>query len=174
MKAMSARLVRLYREAPLETVNADWYANARHEAKTMARTHRTTEAVAAGVIAALSPRIHWVRNLAVARLVLARRKVIGIFRANLSKARRILAGAKPLRVLSGLKTRAFYRAIMGDSTAAVVDVWMLRAVNYTNDKLREPEYLRISAAMALAASIIGTTVAHLQAVVWTVVRGKAT
>jgi len=140
----------------------------------MAREHGTTQAVAAGVIAALSPRIRWVRNLAVARLALAGKKVTGVFKNNLAKARRIIAGEKPLGVLSGPKTRAFYRAIMGDESAAVIDVWMLRAVNYAKYKLRDHEYNRITSALARAAHVVGTTIARLQAVVWAVVRGRAT
>lgn len=104
--AMTARLVRLYESAPQETLDAGdiWYASARNEARSMARDNGVTEAVAAGVIAALSPRIHWVRNLTVARLLLARKKVTGVFKTNLAKARRILQGEKPLGVLSGPKT----------------------------------------------------------------------
>lgn len=174
--SMVARLVRLYEGAPQEVLTAgdNWYASARLDAKRMAKEHGTTEAVAAGVIAALSPRLHWVRNIAAAKLVLARRKVTGVFKVNLNKARRILAGAKPLTVLSGPKTRAFYRAIRGDENAAVIDVWMLRAVNCANGKLSPSDYERITAALAAAASRVGVTIARMQAIIWTVVRGKAT
>jgi hypothetical protein len=173
---MTARLVKLYEGAPQEVRNAGstWYADAQSAARDMAKEHRTTEAVAAGVIAALSPRINWVRNLAVARLVLARRKVTGVFQASLNKARRILAGARPLGVLSGPKTRAFYRALRGDQDAAVIDVWMLRAVRYANDKVSAIDYERITQALAKAASRVGVTIARMQAIIWTVVRGRAT
>ena len=174
--SMTARLVKLYEGAPQETRDAGntWYASAQASARAMATDYGTTEAVAAGVIAALSPRIHWVRNLTVARLVLARKRVTGVFQASLNKARRILAGARPLSVLSGPKTRAFYRALRGDQTASVIDVWMLRAVNYANDKLMPIDYERISQALARAASRVGVTTARMQAIVWTVIRGRAT
>lgn len=173
--SMTARLVSLYQSAPLEvqTAGNSWYADARREARAMAREHGTTEAVAAGVIAALSPRIHWVRNLTVARLALAGGKVTGVFKTNLAKARRILAGEKPLGVLSGPKTRAFYRALMGDQTAAVIDVWMLRAVRYANDKVSAIDYQRITAALSRAAQRVGVTIARMQAIIWVVVRGRA-
>lgn len=173
---MTARLVRIYQSAPQEVRYAGktWYASARAEARSMAREHGTTEAVAAGVIAALSPRIHWVRNLYVARLLLAGERVTGVFKTSLIKARRILAGERPLGVLSGPKTRAFYRAILGDQSAAVIDVWMLRAVNYAKDKLRDHEYDLITSALAKAARLVGTSIARMQAVVWAVVRGRAT
>jgi hypothetical protein len=174
--SMTARLVKLYEGAPQETRDAgnSWYASAQASARAMASEHGTTEAVAAGVIAALSPRIHWVRNLKVARLVLARKRVTGVLQASLAKARRILAGAKPLSVLSGPKTRAFYRALRGDQAAAVIDVWMLKAVRYANDKVSSIDYERISQALARAASRVGVTIARMQAIIWTVVRGRAT
>lgn len=176
MSTMSARLIKLYQGAPREvrTAGKAWYTLARAEARSIARDNGTTQAVAAGVIAALSPRIHWVRNVKVARQAVAGEAVTGVFRVNLNKAIRIVNGEQPLKVLSGPKTRAFYRAIMGDETAAVVDVWMLRAVNWSGTKLSPSEYQTITLAMGEAARATRTTVARMQAVVWTVVRGSAT
>lgn len=170
------RLVTLYNSASVATRNAGatWYQTARKAARSMARDTGTTESVAAGVIAALSPRIHWVRNIKAARDVLATGKATGVFRVNLAKARRILAGERPLAVLSGPKTRAFYRAIMGDESAAVIDVWMLRAVRFKGGKPSERDYNRITRLLAKAAALVKTTIAKLQAVVWSVIRGKAT
>jgi hypothetical protein len=98
--------------------------------------------------------------------------VPGVFSTSLAKARAIAAGARPLDVLSGPKTRAFYRAIMGDERAAVVDVWVLRAIGWTRS-VTEKAYQTIANALTIAAAYARTTVARLQAVAWVVVRGKA-
>jgi hypothetical protein len=150
-----------------------WYSVARSQARELAQSHEVSLSCAAGVIAALSPRQFWARNVAVARACLARRPVLGVFRANLAKAEAIRGGAKPLSVLGGPKVRAFYRAITGDKEAAVVDTWVLRALGLTATGLTARVYRRIAAAMSIVAKTIRTSIATLQAVVWVTVRGRA-
>lgn len=151
----------------------NWYPDARAVVATLAARYHVTPRCAAGVVAALSPRIHWVRNIAVAELVLARaEQVPGCFRANLAKARRIASGSKPLRVLSGPKVRAFYRALVGDDSAAVIDVWTVRAAGWLTS-LTERAYGMVARALALAAARVHTTTSALQAGAWVAVRGRA-
>jgi hypothetical protein len=152
---------------------ARWYADARAACEVMARQYGCCVDTACGVVAALSPRIHWVRNLEVARQCLAREAVHGVFRVNLAKAEAIRDGARPLQALSGPKVRAFYRALAGDESGAVIDVWMLRAAGWTR-ALTEKAYQLVASALAMAAAKARTTVARFQAAVWTHVRGRAT
>lgn len=99
-------------------------------------------------------------------------EVPGCFRANLAKARAIAAGGKPLTVLSGPKVRAFYRALVGDDSAAVIDVWTVRAAGWLTS-LTERAYALVSRALEIAARKLNTSVTRLQAVAWVAVRGRA-
>lgn len=174
-RTLKRRLISLYQSAPLDAVSAgnDWYATARKQARALAKQHGTTLARAAGVIAALSPRVTWSNNLRLASAVLGKTYRRGAFKASLAKAVAIRDGGRPLKVLSGPKVRAFYRAIMGDHNAAVIDVWMLRALRWFK-ALKTKAYQALTAVIKAAAVAMGTTVAKLQAVIWTTVRGRAT
>ncbi len=126
---------------------------------------------AAGVIAAISPRMRWSANVVLADAICGGETVQGVFGANLAKAARILAGERPLDVLGGDKVRAFYRAIQGDPNAVVLDVWMMRAAGWTKATLSTKEYESLATALLAAASREGIDPADFQAVVWTHVRG---
>jgi hypothetical protein len=169
------RLLAHWRAADKATreAGARWYTQARDACQDMAREHGCSLNTACGVVAALSPRIHWVRNLAVARDCLARRPVRGVFRVNLAKADAMRDGLAPLDALRGPKTRAFYRALVGDESGAVIDVWMLRAAGWTRS-LTSKAYQLVASALVAAAKLARTTVARFQAAVWTHVRGWAT
>jgi len=153
-------------------LNGKWYRESRRTARALARKHGTTLATAAGVLAALSPRIQWRANVAAADKVLGGQRdpsrVAG-FDANIDKAFRIADGEKPLSVLGGPKVTAFYRAIMGDEDAGVVDVWMWRAMGYAPG---EVSYAVAEAHLREAASQAGLPVSTFQAIVWTKVRGR--
>jgi hypothetical protein len=168
--AMVRRLLFQYLQAPAE--GARWYVGARWTVRRMARTAGVTVATAAGVVAALSPRLHWSRNITAARVVLAGERPSGVFSASLRKAERIYKGARPLSVLSGLKVRAFYRALMGDDRAAVIDTWVLHAVGWAH-KVTDRVYAAIARALMLAAKRVHRSVVELQAAVWVAVRGRA-
>jgi hypothetical protein len=176
IRRLAARLVALWRAADraTRTAGAGWYRNARRIAREMARRHGVSLATAAGVIAALSPRLMWVRNVLVADMVCAQElRVPGVFAASLAKARAIRAGAKPTLVLRGPKVRAFYRALMGDEQATVVDVWTARAAGLRGDALTDKQYADVSAALHLGAKEVRTTASRLQAVAWVAIRGRA-
>lgn len=152
---------------------ASWYVDARREARRMARTYGVGLGAACGVIAALSPRVQWSQNLKLAEEVLRTGTVeSGAMRDNLLKAQRIADGERPLAVLGGPKVRAFYRALMGDANAAVIDTWMLVAVNWPREGLSARQYERVEAALRDAARITNLPVSEFQAIVWTQVRGR--
>ena len=148
-----------------------WYREARRTCRALAREFGVSLRTAAGVVAALSPRVTWSQNIRLACDALAGiERPIGAFRANASKAAAIVRGVRPLAILGGSKVRAFYRALVGDESASVVDVWMARAMRIR--KLSSRVYERAVMAMRRVAAYVGTTVARLQAIVWTVVRGS--
>lgn len=175
VRSLAARLAGHWHASDRATRRAGvrWYRDARDTARAMARAAGVTHATAAGVIAAISPRLHWRHNVNAARTLLLGGEPTGVFRASLAKARRIMAGERPLTVLSGRKVRAFYRALMGDESAAVVDVWTARAAGLDPKDLTPRQYDLVAAALTMAARDLGTTTARLQAVAWVHVRGRA-
>jgi hypothetical protein len=175
VKRLAARLLRIYRAAPkaVRRAGAEWYRKARVAAWAMAREAGVSMSTAAGVIAALSPRLQWTHNVNAARAMLLGRQVTGVFKASVVKARRIIAGERPGDVLGGPKVRAFYAALCGDDSQAVVDVWVSRAAGLRTDAPSEREYATVAQALQLAASHANVPTAHLQAAVWVEVRGRA-
>lgn len=171
---MAQRLVRLYRAATeaMKAAGRDWYRRARVLAWDMATECGVTLRTAAGVIAALSPRLQWVANVRAARRMLQGTDPSGVFKASKAKARRIIAGESPEAVLSGPKVRAFFDALCGNDAAAVVDVWIARAVGL--DRVpTDDDYRRVALALRLARIETGERVAQLQAIAWVQVRGRA-
>lgn len=148
-----------------------WYSDTRRYARLLATEHGGGVGRAAGIIAALSPQIQWERNKLLAAEVMCDGRVTGQSRANVLKSLRIYDGERPLSVLGGPKVRAFYRAIMGDEDAAVLDGWMSRALGRPVAFFSARQYERCAAALREAASYTSLTTAQFQAVVWTHVRG---
>lgn len=157
-------------ETKTEALNGGWYRESRRTARALARKHGVTLATAAGVIAALSPRIRWGTNVLGADMILGGSDSGPGFNTNVEKACRIRDGEKPLSVLGGPKVRAFYRAIMGDKDAAVIDVWMWRAIGVAPGSV---PYHKAEEALRSAANRCGVSVSDFQAIVWTQVRGGA-
>lgn len=175
VRLLASRLLSVFRSASKRTKRegAAWYADASRVARKLARLYGVSHATAAGVIAAISPRLTWKYNVRAAEMVLAwADKVPGVFKASLAKAWRIRRGERPLKVLSGPKVRAFYRALMGDESAAVVDVWTARAAGVSPEHASR-HYDTVAQALTLAANQARTSVARLQATAWVQVRGRA-
>jgi hypothetical protein len=169
--------VRCYREADRATVAAGltWYNDAHSVAVTLdpRNPHR-----AAGVIAALSPRIQWARNLELAAHVFATDgEATGTLGASCRAAAAIYAGADPLDVLSGPKVRAFY-ALIADPTDAqtvcvdrhAIDIALgVRMTCVERDAYalnRDGLYGRFARAYQRAAEVLSHTPAQVQAVTW--------
>ena len=167
-----------------------WYASAKRIAKSIAAKYNLHPHEVAGVIAALSPRNKWERNIADAENLI---KVwvtdpesvdtvkVCTFGANKAKAIRILqAGcltdADVLAILSGPKLREFYSCIVGIPGEVCIDghaysVWAGDRITLANVpsigiKLRR----QIKADYATAADQAGITAYEMQAVTWTVWR----
>jgi hypothetical protein len=168
-----ARLLRLWKAADPANGGREWYRESRGAAEAIARDSLVTLEQAAGVIAALSPRQSWRVNVRLAADACAGRPFGGLG-SSLRNATRILRGEHPLDVLGGPKTRAFYQAIMGDDDAAVIDVWMIRAMG--DDAESAPtakRYAILAATLRSAARKAGVPTADFQAIIWTHIRGSA-
>ena len=185
--AMVRRICRAYRAAPDadRAAGLGWYAAAQCEA---ARIWPERPDLAAGVLAALSPRCQWSTNVAWAHVVVQAARSGRPCPAVSTKSNRRAAwaiattGADPLahlgrvshtgRVTSGHKVRAFYRNIVGDQTAVTVDVWAYRAATGREvDAIGAREYRAIEAAYQRAAAILCVSPRDCQAAVWMSVRG---
>lgn len=176
------RILRLYDAATPENREASaWYGRGRSHVRRMARDHGVTERAAAGVVAAISPRLQWSQNLQYADDILAfaasgiriAKPQVPVFRQNRDKAWRIALGEYPLSVLGGMKTRSFYRNLTGNLEAVTVDVWAGRAAGLTAAAISDSEYAIIAEAYIEAARLRGIMPAEMQAVVWVEVRGRS-
>lgn len=150
----------------------DWYAVAQDTAREYAEAWDLPLPMVAGIIAALSQRQTWQVNLRMARLCIAGERPRGLS-GPIDKALAIRAGADPETVLTGNKIRAFYRAILGDADAVVLDVHMLRAAGHTGNKTTPKQYQTLANILTAEAHAAGETPAHFQAIVWCQIRGRA-
>lgn len=124
-----------------------WYVDANVFAQELAEEFGTTIEIAAGIISAVSPRMPWLRNKAVAKGILREfrkylfltpaesAKEIGLgLSTNVTMAVKIARGEDISNVLTGTKRRSFYNNIVspnnGDSVT--VDTWMVRAFMRTS------------------------------------------
>lgn len=154
---------------------AEWYKVA-HDL--VAKLYPENVSVAAGVVAALSPRCRWEENLRRAEELMASflrqdAQPPSIHISLLTnQAWKIVHGANPLDVLHGPKVRAFYRNLLLDEEPVTVDVWAARVaegrVNPNAPKGRR--YNLIARAYREAADRLSLSPSTCQATAWVQVR----
>lgn len=182
-------ITRVFRSATAEQVAsaADWYADAYRIADALADKYGVTVETAAGVIAALSPLQSWGANVNLAaRFLAAGGLTSGYLSVGLAKAKRILDGEHPEKVLTSNKVGAFYAGIVSAGQTDVVCVdrhaWSL-AVNHryaegTIPSLTGKRYEAAADAYRKAARIlsretgIALSPAMVQSVTWIVWRAR--
>lgn len=151
----------------------EWYPCQWRRCRRVARATGVTPHRAAAVFAALSPRVHVARAWDLTeRACEYGGLAVGHFEHTLRKVGLVLVGNPPLGVLTGPKTRAFYRNICGDTDAVTVDVWAARAVGLAPPGTPR-QYDAMAAAYRSAAAVVGETPRDLQAIVWCATRGAA-
>ena len=163
-----------------------WYPNARQIARNLADRHGITTPQAIGVIAALSPRNRWERNVQDADAIIAAFKAGGAeqamltkvctFSSNKAKAVKILTATfadldDVLEILSGPKLREFASCIAGRPDVCIDGhafcIWAanrtgLADVPAIGVKLRR----EIKADYQAAADELGITPSACQAITW--------
>jgi len=79
-----------------------------------------------------------------------------------------LGARYPSRFVRGPKISAFYRALMGDPEAVVLDRWAARAAGWESDKHQIPVRVQreMEAAYREAAAACNERVRNFQAIVW--------
>lgn len=130
----------------------------------------------AAVVAHLSPRTSWKRNLEGAEALLMTGRAPGCIGANVDRALAALADPEPLKTFNGPKTAAFVHNILGDEERVTVDVWAVRiALGDRADAeqilSRVGVYAALEYAYQLAARRAGVAPSTMQAATWVVARG---
>jgi hypothetical protein len=168
-----------------------WYATACHICLDLAKKYSISQAQAAGVVAALSPRNKWERNILDAENLIAAYKAAGVdgcnsvkvctFSKNKAKAIRILEDTSLsentiLDILSGPKLQEFYTCISGVEDEVCIDghaysIWSGGRITLANipsigKKLRA----QIKEDYRQAAKEAGIYSYQMQAITWCVWR----
>lgn len=200
--AVSRILVTFDRATPADvSAGASWYgADAANLISDIARLGNVSRAAAAAVVAQLSPRTTWGRNVSAATALClaygqggpdrAQRaydaaRAVGAMGANVDRALVALTayadGADPIATVNGPKTGAFARNLTGDRDAVTVDVWAARVAlspswqrgqddNSETVLGRSGVYGALSQAYRVAARRRGVDATTMQATAWIVVR----
>ena len=176
LETITRRILRTFDRATASDVEqgARWYDEAGDLAIDLAAQHGRTVEQTSAVIAALSPRTTWSRNVAGAVLLIAEDEVLpGLIGRNVETARTALDSG--FAALNGPKTSRFARNIAGDRESVTVDVWAARVADLDEDLLgRKGAYDAVEHAYRLAARRRGVDPATMQATTWIVARnGRA-
>lgn len=143
----------------------NWYEDKRSEAEKIAKRYHTNTSLVVGVIASLSPRNKWLRNLIDCELVFKAvrdcKKSNAIkcctFDHNKEKAFMIARGFEPLEVLRGNKVRDFYKCLINpeDTHTVCVDGHAANiAVNSKTSSLSDKNYELLAQAYRIACQQI--------------------
>jgi hypothetical protein len=180
--AMATNILATYRRAS-DAQRADgmvWYNEAHALAVTLARSAGHETLRAAGVIAALSPRMEWSMNERLAIRTYAEGGIDGgCLGISVRKADAIYHGADVLATLKAPKTSAFAEVIADptDTWTVVIDRHAMSVAHgrtSTDDEVaalnRKGYYQAYSDAYRKAAAEIGITPSQMQATTWVVWR----
>lgn len=171
-------ILSVYRRATADQVarGLSWYADA-HTIALGLDTDNVGRA--AGILAALSPRMPWARNITLAARVYTEHKASGTLGRSCAMADAIFNGADPDAILRGSKINAFWRTIADptDPTAVVVDrhavsvaIGRVSSDDDTKILTRKGVYEMYAEAYREAARIAGVAPSQMQAITWVVWR----
>ena len=147
-----------------------WYRKARQAIEAIAERTRTPYAIACAVTAILSQRTRWEENLGLAEAALTGKpyRALGTVR---SKVDALLSGKRSADdCIRGDKIKAFYRCLLGDDNAVVIDTWMLRACKFHVEKPTHLQYKLVARALQNEAARLRIKACEYQAIVWCHVR----
>lgn len=181
------RIVLVYAEAREEEVRAGmrWYQDAHDTAARLAEEVDLKVEQVAGVIAEISPRLHWDANVQRAADFLRNQQVRGLQRS-FDFAAQILAGQDPFKVINdpvrmNYKVQAFFDNIIRpqDSVRATIDRHMLDMIFNERGiaqaglaRVNEGEYRAVEKMFQEAAAAFGILPHELQSICWVTWRRK--
>ncbi|MFI5840564.1 hypothetical protein ACIA8K_12730 [Catenuloplanes sp. NPDC051500] len=180
-RACTDRIVATFNRATPGMIadGATWYAEGEALIDRLAAQHSLTREAVAAVVAHLSPRTTWTRNVEGAVGLLANDHAPHCMGANVERARAALASDDPIGTLNGPKTRRFALNLLGDREAVTVDVWAVRIalgpticerVNPETGLGRRGVYAAIEHCYRLAGHRLGIDPVTVQATTWIVAR----
>lgn len=157
---------------------ATWYFEAEGIIDRLAAQSGNPRETIAAVIAHLSPRTTWSRNVTGAVSLVLTGQAPGCMQANVDRALKALNSLDPLGTLNGPKTRRFALNMLGDRESVTIDAWTARVALGHDDAERQVGrqgiYEALEHCFRLAARRIGVDPVTLQATVWIVARnGRA-
>lgn len=149
-----------------------WYPETNRRLREIAERTGSSTAQAVAVFAIVSPEVQLLTALNWTEEILRGERKGGRY-PNMQGARiqAALSTRYPVKAITGPKVNPFYRAIMGDTTALVIDRWAAYAAGH--DRGADiPRAVRrdIETAYRAAATAVGETVRAFQAIVWIIVR----
>lgn len=172
---MITNILKVYQSAlPHEYGSVSWYRDARTSIIQAAADCEIDPLVLTAMVAVLSPRMPWAKNIAAAVSVAKDEPLPGIMAVSLEKAYQIRYGN--LTALSGQKVENFFRNLWdpSDPEPVTVDVWADRVAAFDSRKANKgigpKRYQEVAQAYRDAADRIGILPNQLQAITWTVAR----
>jgi hypothetical protein len=154
---------------------AQWYPTAYQICTSMAFDYGYELDQVVAVMAHLSPRCSWEKNIEKTGAVLAGHSPIGTLGSSMTNALRALTGGvEPLGTLRGPKVKAFAANILGDPEPVTIDVWATRVAGLDSDRISKSQYEAIAHCYRLAARRVGVTPPTMQATTWIVARNGRT
>jgi hypothetical protein len=147
----------------------EWYRHANIICRQYARKYKKPVKMVAGLLAVLSQRQSWSRNLELLKTVLEGRHPDTLLTVA-EKAYKILQGENPENVVKGPKITAFYHAILGDMTQVVLDSWMLKIAGIPRPTTKQ--YETLAQKLRQEAREANEQPAIYQAIIWCEIRGK--
>lgn len=174
MSEAEQKLLALYDQASpaIRRRGRTWYPETQRRLRVIAERADSSPAHATAVFAIVSPAVQLATALDWTEEILRGERMGGRY-PNMQGPRIMaaLATRYPVTAITGPKVNAFYRAIMGDTSALVIDRWAAYAAGH--DRGRDiPRAVRreLEAAYRAAAAAVGETVRAFQAIVWIVAR----
>jgi len=175
MSSAEETLVSLYEKASpcVRRRGRAWYPEANRQLREIAERNNAPLSHAVAVFTIVSPAAQLVTALRWTDEIFAGERIGGRYPND--QAPRIEAACStryPVTRITGPKVNAFYRALMGDREALVLDRWAIRAAGHPLPRSEVPRTLRreLDAAYRAAARACGETVRAFQAIVWIVCR----
>jgi hypothetical protein len=149
---------------------ATWYNEAQAYAMQLSTRYNVSLDVAAGIIAAFSPRTKWAQNVINAELFLSEQSVPALGN-NVRMASAVMYD-NSISALKGRKTNSFAHNIAGNMDKVTIDVWMIRAAGYNRLDANKGMYDLMENVIQELSYIYGVSPAQLQALIWIAVRGS--
>ena len=156
-----------------------WYVDEYAYCKGVAEATEEPVEVVAAYYAATSPRQRLSQNKVLTLHAAMSRGVVDALPNVVETCARIYdyslqVGKDPVDAVRGRKTHNFARALLGDTEAVVVDVWMMRAAGFPErDAPTKLQYDAIEHVTRSMARDMGLEPRTLQALLWIIVRGGA-